>query len=594
MTTQTKKYFFFVVITSFMKYLLVSDTYTELEKTTKRLELVEILSHLFQNTPSDLIDKVIYLTQGKLAPDFAGIELGINTKLAIKAVSSASSMSELEIENTFNETGDIGESTKIAIEKKSQTSLYPNPLTLERVFDTFYKIANVSGKGSLDIKIKHIISLLNDSTPIEAKYIIRTITGNLRLGVADYTVLDGLSLAFTGSKTNRPIIERAYNISSDLGLVAKILSKENLDVLKSFQITVGKPIRPMLAERLSSPSEITKKIGGKFAAEFKLDGERLQIHINDSSGSIFSRKLENITDHYKDVIESCNSNLKFNSLIIEGEAVAVDNDGKYLPFQELMHRRRKHDIDIAIKKYPIIVNLFDLLYLDGKDFTGLAYSERRKKLNSIISSNDSIKIVDQIEGNTSKEIQSFMDKSLNAGMEGLVVKDLKGIYRAGAREFLWIKLKKEYMDNVSDTLDLVVVGALYGKGRRTGIYGALLLASYDKANDQFCTFCKVGTGFKDADLESIHSRLSKLVINQKDDRVFSKIDMDVWFIPDLVLEISGSEITLSPIHTTNLDLVKKDVGLGLRFPIFTGNIRDDKNPEDITDVTEIFNMFNSQ
>ena len=161
-----------------------------------------------------------------------------------------------------------------------------------------------------------------------------------------------------------------------------------------------------------------------------------------SSGSIFSRKLENITDHYKDVIESCNSNLKFNSIIIEGEAVAIDNDGKYLPFQELMHRRRKHDIDIAIKKYPIIVNLFDLLYLDGKDFTGLAYSERRKKLNSIISSNDSIKIVDQIEGNTSKEIQSFMDKSLNAGMEGLVVKDLKGIYRAGAREFLWIKLKK--------------------------------------------------------------------------------------------------------------------------------------------------------
>lgn len=577
-----------------MKYLLVSETYTELEKTAKRLELVEILSQLFQNTPSDLIDKIIYLTQGKLAPDFTGIELGINAKLAIKAVSAASSMSEREIENTYHKTGDIGESTKIAIDKKSQTSLYPNPLTVERVFDTFYKIANVSGKGSLDIKIKHIVSLLNDSNPIEAKYIIRTITGNLRLGVADYTVLDALALAFTGSKINRHVLERAYNVSSDLGLVAKILSTQNLDILKSFKIAVGNPIRPMLAERLSSPSEITKKIGGKFAAEFKLDGERLQIHIDENNGSIFSRKLENITDHYKDVIESCKRNLKFHSVIVEGEAVAIDNKGNYLPFQELMHRRRKHDIDLAIKKYPVVVNLFDILYLDGKDLTGLAYSERRKQLNSIVSNNDNLKLVDQIEGTTSKEIQSFMDKSINVGMEGLVVKDLKGIYRAGAREFLWIKLKKEYMDNVSDTLDLVVVGALYGKGKRTGIYGALLLASYDKANDQFCTFCKVGTGFKDTDLETLHSRLTNLIIKKKDDRVFSKINMDVWFIPDLVLEISGSEITSSPIHTTNLDIIKKDVGLGLRFPVFTGNIRDDKNPEDITNTIEIFDMFKSQ
>ena len=577
-----------------MDYSVVAQAYEDMEKTRKRLELLEILANLFKNTPSEVIERVIYLTQGKIKPDFYGIEVGMSDKLVMKVLEKSTSMSKVRIQEEYKKTGDLGEVTKIALSNKIQTTLVKDRLTVERVYSTFEDIANTTGHGSVDIKIAHLSGLLSDCTPLEGKYIIRTLTGILRLGIADYTVLDALAVTYTGDKKNRGYLERTYNISSDLGKVAKIVAEKGLKGLEEINIVVGTPIRPMLAERLSSSQEIIDKVGGKMSLEYKLDGERLQIHVKKKQVSIFSRKLENITNHYPDV-SSIMSEINIENIIIEAEAVAINKEnGSYLPFQELMHRRRKHKIEEAVKNYPISINLFDIIFFDNEDLTDSSYERRRKILNSIVKKNKKLDIVKNKIIQSAEEIDNFLEQSIEEGCEGLVIKDLQGTYRAGAREYLWIKLKREYKSEMSDTLDLVVIGAIYGKGKRVNRYGALLLAAYDKEEDMFRSFCKVGTGFSDEQLKIIYEKLQKCIIKDKHAMVDSKMEVDVWFKPNIVLEITGSEITISPIHTANMNEIRKDFGLALRFPIFTGRIREDKMAQDITTTMEIMNEYRKQ
>ena len=577
-----------------MDYNIVAQAYENMEKTRKRLELLEILSELFRNTPRDVIERVIYLTQGKIKPDFYGIELGMSDKLVIKVLEKSTSMSKDRIMEEYKRTGDLGEVTKISLSNKVQTTLVRDRLTVERVYQTFEDIASTAGHGSVDMKVAHLAGLLSDCTPIEGKYIIRTLMGILRLGIADYTVLDALSVAYTNDKANRKFLERAYNISSDLGKVAKLVADNGLKGLEGIDIVVGNPIRPMLAERLSSSQEIIKKVDGKISLEYKLDGERLQIHVNNKQTEIFSRKLENITNHYPDVCDIMKE-LEVENMILEAEAVAIDKEsGSYLPFQELMHRRRKYKIEQAVKNYPISVNLFDIIYLDNQDLTNSSYEKRRKILIKIIEKNKKLKIIKNKITQDAIEIDDFLEQAIEEGCEGLVIKDIQGNYRAGAREYLWIKLKREYTSEMSDTLDLVIIGAMYGKGKRANKYGALLLAVYDKRQDVFRSFCKVGTGFSDEQLQTIYEILQKNIIKNKHVRVDSKMDMDVWFEPEIVLEVSGSEITISPIHTSNKNEIRKNFGLALRFPIFTGRIREDKKPQDITTTAEIMNEYEKQ
>ena len=577
-----------------MDYSVVAQAYEDMEKTRKRLELLEILANLFKNTPSEVIERVIYLTQGKIKPDFYGIEVGMSDKLVMKVLEKSTSMSKVRIQEEYKKTGDLGEVTKIALSNKIQTTLVKDRLTVERVYSTFEDIANTTGHGSVDIKIAHLSGLLSDCTPLEGKYIIRTLTGILRLGVADYTVLDALAVTYTGDKKNRRYLERTYNISSDLGKVARIVAEKGLKGLEEINIVVGNPIRPMLAERLSSSQEIIDKVGGKMSLEYKLDGERLQIHVKKKQVSIFSRKLENITNHYPDV-SSIMSEINIENIIVEAEAVAINKEnGSYLPFQELMHRRRKHKIEEAVKNYPISINLFDIIFFDNEDLTDSSYERRRKILNSIVKKNKKLDIVKNKIIQSAEEIDNFLEQSIEEGCEGLVIKDLQGTYRAGAREYLWIKLKREYKSEMSDTLDLVVIGAIYGKGKRVNRYGALLLAAYDKEEDMFRSFCKVGTGFSDEQLKIIYEKLQKCIIKDKHAMVDSKMEVDVWFKPNIVLEITGSEITISPIHTANMNEIRKDFGLALRFPIFTGRIREDKMAQDITTTMEIMNEYKKQ
>ncbi|MBS7606753.1 MAG: ATP-dependent DNA ligase [Candidatus Bathyarchaeia archaeon] len=580
-----------------MDYSLVTEVYERIEGTTKRLEMTDYLVEFFRRTPKEIIDKVVYLTQGKLYPDFMGIEMGVAEKLAIKAVAKASGRRESEIEEDLARTGDLGETAQKFLEKKKQLSFFKKPLTVERVYQTLDKIARVSGEGSIDLKVNLLAGLLADASPKDAKYIIRTVTGKLRLGIADMTVLDALAIAYGGGKGAREIIERAYNISSDLGKVAKAVAEGGIEAVKNFRISLGNPIRPMLAERLSSPAEILEKLGGKCIAEYKYDGERIQAHKSGDNVILFSRRLENITSQYPDAVELIRNHIKAREAIIEAECVAVNLDtGEMMPFQELMHRRRKYDIEKAASEYPVSLFAFDALYVDGRDLTLEPYPVRHEILEKIIEQNDRFQLAKYMIVDNTEDLERFFEEAVEAGCEGLVCKSLGGdaIYQAGARGWLWIKYKRDYKSEMTDTVDLVVVGAFHGRGKRAGTYGALLLAAYNHENDTFETICKCGSGFTDEDLQNLPKMLEPYRIGHRHPRVNSNLEANVWFLPKMVIEVIGAEITLSPIHTCARDLIRKGSGLAIRFPRFTGRYRTDKSAEDATRVDEIVEMYKRQ
>ncbi len=580
-----------------MKYSVIAESYEKIEATTKRLEMTDHLVELLKQTPKETIDKVIYLTQGKLYPDFVGIEIGVAEKLAIRAVAKATGYNEKEIEEDLKETGDLGSTSQSFLKKKTQVTLFQEPLTVRKVYEQLDKMAKASGPGSMDQKINILAGLLTNASPKEARYIIRTVTGTLRLGIADMTVLDALAIAYGGGKEASDDLERAYNISSDLGKVARTVVEEGMKAIRKFEVSVGKPIRPMLAERLSSPQEILEKLGGKCIAEFKYDGERIQAHKKGDDVVLFSRRLEDITDQYPDGRELVRKYVKAENAIIEAECVAIDPDtGEMKPFQELMHRRRKYGIKKAMKEYPVSLFMFDVLYVDGKDLTLEPYPIRHEHLQKVIKESDRVSIAEYLITDNPEKLERFFEKAVESGCEGLICKSLAGdtVYQAGARGWLWIKYKRDYKSEMPDTVDLVVVGAFYGRGKRAGTYGALLLAAYDPEEDMFKTVTKCGTGFTDKDLEELPKMMEKHRISHEHSRIYSTLKADIWFEPKVVIETIGAEITLSPIHTCAMDAIRRGSGLAIRFPRFTGNYRFDKSAEDSTTVKEVIEMYQNQ
>ncbi len=578
-----------------MKFSLVAETLKFMESTTKRLELTKYLVDLFKITPPEIISQVVYLLQGKLRPDHEGIEMGIAEKIAIKAISKSAGVPIKKIQQEYNKLGDFGQAASKILEQKTQTTFLTQDITVERVYDTLYRIAELKGSRSQDMKMKYISSLLNDATPIEAGFIVKIITSSLRLGIADFTILDALAIAFTGSKENREVLEHAYNVSSDLGKVAAVVAKNGIDAIKNFQVAVFSPVRPMLAERVKSPQEARDKMGSEFAAEYKLDGERVQIHLQGEKIILYSRSLENITNYYPDIVEKINSAINAKEAILEAEVVAINEDsGEFLAFQELMHRRRKYGVSKAVSQYPITVNIFDVMFIDGKSCLDLSYKERRKLLEKLVKEDSFAKLMPMSIVKTDNDVENMLENAINAGCEGLMLKQLEATYKAGARGSNWLKLKREYRNELGDSLDLVVIGAFYGRGRRTGKYGALLLATYNDETDTFPSICKVGTGFTDESLDQFYQILSDKITIKKNPRIESGLEADVWFEPEVVMEVVASEITLSPIHQTAMDAIRKGSGLALRFPKFTGRIRLEKTPENATTDQEIISLYNGQ
>ncbi len=581
-----------------MKYSVLVDAYDKIEATTKRLEMRDLLAELFRKTPAKVVGKLVYLTQGKLYPDYVGIELGMAEKLIVRAISMASGKSEKTVEAGYKATGDLGETSEKLLGKKAQQTLTKRVLNVEDVYAVFDKTARETGAGSIEAKIRLLCSLLNDASPREAKYIVRMALGKLRLGVADMTMLESLALAYVGDVEAKEQLERAYNLSSDLGLVAKTVASEGLDGVLKLKISIGRPIRPMLAERLSDAAEILGKLAGEAAAEYKYDGLRIQAHVKPKSILLFSRRLENITEQFPDVVEHLRESVKLKETIIEGECVAIDaNTGDMLPFQMISQRRgRKYEVERMTGEIPVKIFLFDLLYADGVDFTVKPYPQRRDALTKAVVKSDWVEISNQLVTASPDEIEHYMEQAVSDGCEGLMLKSVgsDSIYQAGARGWLWIKYKRAYKSEMADTVDLVVVGAFHGRGKRGGGYGALLLAAYDENDDMFRTVCKCGSGFTDQNLEELPKKLKPFQLPHRHPRVDSRLRADVWFVPSIVLEIIGDEITLSPVHTACFNVVRPDSGLAVRFPRFTGNYRPDKSPEDANTTDEILEMYESQ
>ena len=578
-----------------MKYSTVTDAYEKIEATTKRLEMTDYLVDLIKKTPKNFIDKIACLTQGKLYPDFLSIEIGMAEKMVISSIAKAAELEKSEIAQKFRKTGDLGLTAEQLLEKMAAPR---KPLTAEEVYDTLKKIAHTSGKGSVEVKVNLLARLLRKATPKEARYIVRTVTGPLRLGVGDMTFLDALAIAYFGDKKRRNEIERVYNLSSDLGLVAKTLMNEGVNGIKKIKITIGRPVRAMLAERLKSPKEILEKIGGIGSVEYKYDGLRIQAHMFPDGPKLFSRRLENLTDQFPDIREALKNSLNVKEAVVEGECVAVDpNTGEMRAFQVISQRRgRKYKIEEMIEEIPTTIFLFDILYKDGENLIDWPYPKRRKELERIVKETRHVKLAEQFITDDPDQLEQYMDKAIESGCEGLMVKALgeDSVYQAGSRGFLWIKYKREYKSEMADTIDLVAVGAFAGRGRRAGTYGALLMAAYDPKADEFKTVCKLGTGFDDATLSQFPRVFEPYKVSRQHPRVDSQIKADYWFVPNVVLEVLGAELTLSPSHTCGLDAIKKDSGIAIRFPRFTGRWRKDKAPENATTTNEIIKMYRSQ
>jgi DNA ligase 1 len=491
------------------------------------------------------------------------------------------------------ETGDLG----LAAERLLQELDPDRPATLEvrTVFEGLHQVAAAEGTGSQGRKLAGLGSLLQQATPLEARYLVRTCTGSLRLGIGTATILDALAEVHAGGRKARPVLERAYNICSDLGLVAATLVQEGLAEVEAMQVRAGNPVRPMLAQRLSEPGEILARLGGRCAAEYKYDGIRLQAHRTaDGQLELYTRRLDRVSTQFPEVVELLDKSLGPREVILEGEAVAFDPaSGELRPFQDVMFRRRKYGITEAVHDFPVSMFCFELLYADGADLTRLPYLERRGRLAEAVTVSERLRLATAEQVDEEAALERLFEQAVAEGCEGLICKSLSDRvgYQAGARGWSWIKLKRDYRSELSDTLDLVVVGGLAGRGRRAGMYGALLLAVYDQAADRFQTICKCGTGFSDAELAALPAKLAPLARDARPARVDSRWAADVWFEPTLVVEVLAAELTVSPHHTAAWGLLKEDAGLALRFPRFTGRWRDDKAPEDATTVAEAVEMY---
>jgi DNA ligase 1 len=497
---------------SAVRYEIVAEAYGDLEQAGGRLALIERLAALLAATPARLLPTVCYLCQGLIAPQFAGVDLGLAEKLAIRAVAAATGIGPDQVAARVRETGDLGQ----AAEQLLAVAAAGRPASLEVavVVDTLHRIAAAEGPGSQGRKLDLLAGLLAQATPLEARYLLRLVTGGLRLGIGTPTILDALAQVYAGGRAARPVLERGYNICCDLGQVAAALAGGGVAAVEQIQVRPGNPVRAMLAQRLSEPAEILAKLDGKCAAEYKYDGVRVQAHRTaDGRIELFTRRLERVAAQFPDVADALAEGLGPAEAILEGEVVAFDPAaGELRPFQEVMFRRRKHGIAEAVRDVPVSLFCFELLYADGQDLTRLSYPQRRARLAEAITVSSRLQLTTAVEVAAPAALEAAFEQAVTDGCEGLVCKSLSPAagYQAGARGWLWIKLKRDYRTELSDTADLVVVGALAGRGRRRGVYGALLLAAYDPAADVFRTVTKCGTGFSDADLAALPARLAPL------------------------------------------------------------------------------------
>lgn len=566
-----------------MKFFELSEYFQRIEQTTSRLEMADLLHSLFERAGADEMDKIVYLTLGEILPPFRGVEMGVSERLMLEALSKATGIKLKDLETAYKKTGDLGELAFESIRWQGRS------LEVSQVYKELLDIAQ--SRGTLD-KVMKLISLLKGLSPLEARYAVRVVIGRLRLGVGEATIIDALSL-LSGGRSAKELIERAYNLCSDLGLVAKRLKEGGLSALEHFKIQVGYPIRMALAERVSSVEEIIRRLG-RCAVEAKYDGFRLQIHKEGNRVEIYSRNLERMTEMFPEILSAVQKDIRFNSVIFEGEALAVNEEpGEFYPFQVTIQRKRKYGVHEYAKEYPLVLFSFDLLYLEGEDFTVKPFIERRRKLEEVIPNSNTLRLSEMIITDSAKEVENFFEDAITRGLEGIMAKRLDAPYTAGSRNFNWIKLKRSYKGALADTIDVVIVGYYYGKGARAKLgIGGVLVAVYDPQTDTFKTVSKVGSGFTEEEWVRLKHMLDEIRLDHRPARVDSILEPDVWVEPRYVITVNADEITRSPLHTAGRTL--EEPGYALRFPRAVSFIREDKKAEDANTVEEIIRLYQLQ
>jgi DNA ligase 1 len=556
-----------------MKFSKLANYFEKLEETSSRLILIDILSDLFKNTDKEEVDKIIYLTQGRIAPFFAPVEIGMADKTVADALGRAFGESKDAVLKMYSKAGDIGLVAK-QLSEKNQTK---SSLTVDDVFKILTEIAGTSGAGTVEKRIILLSDLLKKVDPVSAKHLVRVPLGKTRLGIGDPTILDSLAKGILGDRANRKLLEKAYNETSDLGLIGKTLLTDGLEEVQKLTVTVGRPIRSELCERLPNPVKVFEKMGEKVHATPKYDGFRVQIHKDGNKVSMYSRNLEDMTHMFPELIEGTLKQVNVKTAILDTEALAYQPESEeFLPFQETTKRRRKHGIE-AMVDTPL--------------------HERVRILKKVVDTGDTLLEAPGEILTDPKDLQLMLDDSISKGLEGVVVKKIDSLYEAGGRNFNWVKLKRHSSGELHDTIDCVILGYIFGKGKRTAFgAGALLVGIYDKDKDEFVTVSKIGTGLSDDEWKSIKEKTKGMELSHKPARTNSLIEPSVWVKPEIVIEVLADEITRSPLHTAGLKITDgvKEPGYALRFPRLVTFRDKDKKPEDATTVEELIEMYNQQ
>ncbi|MFA5998936.1 MAG: ATP-dependent DNA ligase [Candidatus Babeliales bacterium] len=603
-----------------MKFIEVAQAFQNLEQEPSRIGMTKILAKLFAQSSKSEIQIISYLSQGSLFPPYQDVQFQIAQKGMVSIIAELAGKSDATIQKDFKELGDIG----LVVQKEWTRS--ECELTVHQVYEQLLEIARISGTGSTEKKGIHVRKLLKQVDSLSAKFIVRIVAKTLRLGFSDMTVLDALSWMDTGDKSLSKDLEAAYNVCADLGLVAHTMKEEGIKGIRSMHIKVGIPIRPAAAERLTSAKAVIERLG-HCVAQPKLDGFRVQVHVKKTETKtdvhFFSRNMLDMSDMFPD-LKKMVSQLPVHSLICEGEAIVYDEETEsFLPFQETVKRKRKHDVEQMSIDMPLRLYLFDILYLDGKSLLEDTHKQRRiilqdvlKKWNlahgspdqvrgrrgeneiSVVSEgrgvSEALQIVEEKPFSKAQDLEDYFLLNIQAGLEGLVVKREDAIYQPGKRNFNWIKLKREAHGSLIDTVDCVILGYYAGRGKRAkfGI-GAFLVGIYNQEKEQFQTVAKVGTGMSDDEWKDLKKRCEHIKLQHQPKNVSCVKDLypDVWVSPELVCVVKSDEITLSPAHTAGK--TEGHPGYALRFPRFV-SYRPDKSAQDATSIKELKHLYAQQ
>ena len=597
-----------------MQFSILAKYFEKLESTSSRLSLIDILVDLFKEVKASEVGQISYLLQGRVAPFYEATEIGMSEKLVAQAMARAYGVDREQVLKEFGKVGDLGLVAEQLSSSRKRGSRSPiwSGMTVREVFQVLTEIAGTSGEGTVEKKIVMLSGLLSKMDGISAKHLVRVPLGASRLGIGDPTILDAFAKLKLGDKnpslrsgtlssdqksehkTKRKLLEGAYNKVSDLGLVGETLWKEGLKGVEGLEVSVGRPLRSQLCERITDVKTILEKYNGSAHVQYKYDGFRVQIHKNGDTVRLFSRNLEETTLMFPDIIDGVRKQVKAKSIILDSEALAYNPESEeFLPFQETTKRRRKYGIEEMQKKLPLKAFVFDIMYLNGKSLVDVPLKTRIKNLESSIKGDEVlIPQVGEVVSN-SERLQEIFDDALTKGLEGVITKRPDSKYEAGARNFNWIKLKRHSSGELKDTIDCVILGYIFGKGKRSAFgAGALLVGVYDSKRDEFVTVSKIGTGLTDEEWREIHKRADKIKVSKKPARVNSVLTPSVWIAPEIVIEVLADEITRSPVHTAGK--TDKEPGYALRFPRLIKFREADKKAEDATTVKELTEMYKGQ